>query len=148
MRYKEGKIAIIIDHVGNCFEHGLPDSDHSWSLDSKKKKNANKELIKVCPVCFAVLEPSESICPVCGHVFTPKQRADKVVVEDVELEEITAIDIIKAMPYTAYKTMTTFDEIKAFQSARGYKFGWTLHKCKEQQIEIPGKYNAAKRYLK
>jgi hypothetical protein len=44
--------------------------------------------------------------------------------------------------------MTTFEEIKAFQSARGYKFGWTLHKCKEQHIEIPGKYNSMKRYLK
>ena len=29
MRYRLGKTTTIIDHVGNCFEHGLPDDDSS-----------------------------------------------------------------------------------------------------------------------
>lgn len=36
MRYREGKTAIIIDHVDNVRRHGLPDTPRQWSLKSRK----------------------------------------------------------------------------------------------------------------
>jgi DNA repair protein RadD len=33
----DGSNAIIVDHVGNVFRHGLPDAPHVWSLDSKRR---------------------------------------------------------------------------------------------------------------
>lgn len=33
------KVAVIIDHVGNCFRHGLPNALQEWTLDSKPKRN-------------------------------------------------------------------------------------------------------------
>ena len=32
MRYKEGKTAIILDHVGNYTRHGLPDDEREWKV--------------------------------------------------------------------------------------------------------------------
>ena len=32
------KRAVIIDHVGNVFRHGMPDEERDWTLESKKKK--------------------------------------------------------------------------------------------------------------
>jgi len=43
MRYKPGKTAIIIDHVGNIFEHGFPQDDRAWSLDVKKEEKKNSD---------------------------------------------------------------------------------------------------------
>ena len=33
MRYMPGKMATIIDHVGNCYLHGLPDDNREWTQD-------------------------------------------------------------------------------------------------------------------
>ena len=43
MRYKEGKRAIIIDHVGNYARHGMPDDIREWTLEKKEKRNIKKE---------------------------------------------------------------------------------------------------------
>ena len=45
MRYKPGKEAVIIDHVGNVFRHGFPDDDRVWSLESKKKRQKRKKIV-------------------------------------------------------------------------------------------------------
>ena len=50
MRYMPGKTAIIIDHVGNCYLHGLPDDNREWTLEPKKKQE-NIVKIRECPQC-------------------------------------------------------------------------------------------------
>ncbi|WP_259455663.1 DEAD/DEAH box helicase, partial [Listeria monocytogenes] len=54
MRYRTGKTAIIIDHVGNVNRFGLPDMERKWSLEAKKGSNSNKAEapVKICPDCF------------------------------------------------------------------------------------------------
>lgn len=54
MRYRPGKRAIILDHVGNYARFGMPDDDRLWSLEKRKrniKKEAaeNAEKVKQCP---------------------------------------------------------------------------------------------------
>lgn len=94
MRYKEGKTSIIIDHVGNIREHGLPDAKRVWSLDSKKKQKKAKEeddvSIQTCEECFSSYPAEEgNTCPYCGHVHEV-ERKDKEYVRNAELVEVNS----------------------------------------------------------
>jgi superfamily II DNA or RNA helicase len=72
--------AIVIDHVGNVFRHGLPDRPQQWSLDRRDRrgKGTADDVIPVrsClnPMCAAVYERIHKCCPYCGHVVVPTQR--------------------------------------------------------------------------
>jgi DNA repair protein RadD len=56
----DGSTAVIVDHVGNVFRHGLPDAPHEWSLNSKKRTQANPQQAAAgCRKCQACGE-------VCG----------------------------------------------------------------------------------
>src|SRR4051794_34799722 len=55
----DGSAAIICDHVGNVFRHGLPDAPHAWSLDAKKRTKT--EYNKAASACRT--------CPTCNEVF-------------------------------------------------------------------------------
>ena len=134
MRYKDGKTALILDHVGNYTRHGLPDDTHEWSLAAKKKKKKSSVLVKQCPQCFMVVHNTEAVCPYCGYVFAPQERSETEVVDGVLLEEI------KRRPYDDYRKAKTWDELRLFQQAKGYKFLWAIHKAVELGIEVPGKY--------
>lgn len=140
MRYKENKTAIIIDHVGNVYRHGLPDDNREWSLDAKKKKQQNEIKVKQCPICFAVVNNFETHCPKCGYVFPHNESsASEPEKIETELKRITAEDL-KNLPYNDYKKCTSFEEMENFRKAKKYKFMWTLRKCIELKIEIPSKY--------
>ena len=94
MRYMPGKTAIIIDHVGNCYLHGLPDDDREWTLEPKAKQE-NIVKIRECPECFAVYPPTLEKCPYCGAVAVKEiQRKDKKVV-DIDLVEMKRQDDIR-----------------------------------------------------
>ena len=68
LRYKPDA-AIINDHVNNYMEHGLPCADREWTLDSKRKREAEKiPPSKQCPKCYYVHNPAPK-CPECGHVY-------------------------------------------------------------------------------
>jgi len=94
LRPCEGKTnAIILDHVGNTLRHGLPETEHEWSLEGEKKgarkRKADDEPelpIKQCDHCYAVHAPAPE-CPICGYQYPIKQR--KIEQADGELQEIT-----------------------------------------------------------
>lgn len=63
---------IIIDHVGNVMQHGLPDTTQDWSLDGAAAKTDFDELeipIRQClnPSCLTVFESWTKECPACGQ---------------------------------------------------------------------------------
>ena len=134
MRYKEGKTAIIIDHVGNYLRHGLPDDEREWSLEPKKQKMECKANVKTCPNCFAVVPAGKPVCPNCGYRFRAEQKTLEVI-KGVILQEISE------RPYSDYKKCRTFEELELFRKAKKYKFGWTIHRALEMQIPIPDKYS-------
>ena len=85
--------ALIMDHVNNYIEHGLPCDEREWSLDDRSqwKKSSERAMpTRQCPNCFAVHAPAP-VCPECGHVYTVKPRQVDTV--DGEMEEITSADI-------------------------------------------------------
>ena len=141
MRYKEGKTALIIDHVGNVYRHGLPDDEREWTLEAKKKNAQSNIKVKQCPVCFAILNNFTKECHICGYTF-PKEETETESPKEIEteLKRITAEDLAH-LPYNDYKKCTTFEEIERFRKAKKYKFMWSLRKCIELNIPIPHKYN-------
>ncbi len=59
---------IIIDHVGNVAEHGLPCADVKWTLDRIIKRRDKVNLIRICGnhECNSPYDRTLSECPWCG----------------------------------------------------------------------------------
>lgn len=96
---REGKTAIMIDHVGNVQRFGLPDLDREWSLKgkekSKRKREENELKTRDCQFCYGVFEPSQAIhtaeglaCPYCGELFQTSQQIQKEIDKEAQLVEI------------------------------------------------------------
>lgn len=69
LRPAEGKDAlIIIDHVGNVTEHGLPDARRTWTLDRITKRRDRTNFIRICSniECNAPYDRILTVCPWCG----------------------------------------------------------------------------------
>jgi len=134
------KVAIILDHVGNYTRHGLPDDDREWSLKAKKKKEKSQIAVRQCPNCYRVFRTA-SVCPYCGYEFQHEERPERETVEGVDLEEV------KRLPYGDYHKARNFTQLEIFRKAKGYKFGWSLHKAVELGITLPPKYQWAARKM-
>ena len=145
MRYMQDKTAIIIDHVGNCYLHGLPDDDRKWSLEPKKKQE-NMVKIRECPNCFAVYSPKLDKCPYCGYAAVKEvQRKDKAVVE-IDLVEMKRQDEIKNTKL-ADAVLETWAQVVEFQKLHKYKFAWCIRYAAMNDIPIPSKYNYMRKVI-
>lgn len=145
MRYMPGKTAIIIDHVGNCYLHGLPDDNREWTLEPKAKQE-NIVKIRECPECFAVYPPTLEKCPYCGAVAVKEiQRKDKKVV-DIDLVEMKRQDDIRSTRL-ADAQLETWAEVVEFQKLHKYKFAWAIHYASAHEIPIPHKYDNMRRII-
>lgn len=145
MRYMPGKTAIIIDHVGNCYLHGLPDDDRTWSLEPKKKQE-NMVKIRECPQCYAVYPPTQQKCPYCGYAAVKEiQRKDKEVVE-IDLVEMKRQDDIRNTRLSD-ADLRTWPEVVEFQKLHGYKFAWCIRYAAMNDIPIPNKYSYMRKVI-
>lgn len=133
MRYKSGKSAVIIDHVGNYARFGMPDADRQWTLESRPKKvrqQAEKEVkVLQCPECFYTFQPDDDvkICPVCGYEFPKKERT--LEVEDkTELKEITGF----TLDYSSPKDCRNYQELLKYAEKMHYRKGWAYFQAKER----------------
>lgn len=140
MRYMPNKTAIIIDHVGNCYRHGLPDDEREWSLEPKQKQE-NFVKIRECKNCFAVYPPTKPKCPYCGAEATHEIRKEDKKTVEVDLVELKRQEDIKnTKPNEA--DLKTWDEVVEFQKIHKYHFNWCIRYAKKHGIEIPNKYRA------
>ncbi|MBP7188257.1 MAG: DEAD/DEAH box helicase [Ruminococcus sp.] len=145
MRYMPDKTAIIIDHVGNCYLHGLPDDEREWSLESKKKQE-NTVKIRECPMCFAVYPPTKQKCPYCGYAAVKEiQRKDKAVVE-IDLVEMQRQEDIKNTKYSDL-TAESWSDVERIRKARGYKIQWAVRFAVLHDIAVPHKYDNMRRII-
>ncbi|MDR3561233.1 MAG: DEAD/DEAH box helicase [Negativicutes bacterium] len=130
-----GKVAVIIDHVGNVYRHGLPDEDREWSLEGVKKKSTGPKQefpLRQCDKCYAAHRPAP-VCPICGYVYPvedraePEQKAGQLSeVLDVERRQ-KKIEVGKA------KDVVTLEQI-AMQ--RGYSPHWCRRMCEVKGIKF------------
>ncbi|MBQ1617710.1 MAG: helicase, partial [Ruminococcus sp.] len=138
MRYKPGKRAIIIDHVGNYARFGLPDQDREWTLEGKKRRGRqdNEESLNVrqCPKCFctfASLDDSGKpvrICPQCGFEFPKKERKEIEQEQDAEIVKIEGFTLDLQTP----DDCVSYKELLQYAKKRGYKPGWVYYQAKKR----------------
>src|SRR5579859_601646 len=73
---------IVIDHGGCVLYHGLPETDHEWTLDPKsqidssvRKRMEDGDIATplVCPRCTTTFTKSR-VCPTCGFEFQRKAK--------------------------------------------------------------------------
>ena len=129
MRYQPGKIAKIIDFVGNYTRNPLPDADVEWSLTEsvKKKPKVNDDgdfVIRTCPKCYKVFKTAP-VCPYCGAEYPLHPREIKAH-QDIELARITAEEAervaeAKKAARREQGKAQTFEELLAIGRAKGYK---------------------------
>ena len=129
MRYQPGKVAKIIDAVGNYTRNPMFDAEVEWSLTKSIKKQSalNAEgnfYIRTCPKCFKVFKTAP-VCPYCGAAYPLHPREVKAH-ENIELQRISAEDAAKAEAARKQARMEvgrarTMPELIAIGKERGYK---------------------------
>lgn len=137
LRTSEGKeYALILDHAGNALRHGLPDEVRAWSLDDRPKKEKGKKdeeelMIRQCPACYSVHEPSP-ICPECGHEYETKVR--EIEQREGELVEVDII-AVRATKKREQSDAKTLGDLIALATERGYKnpSAWANHIWRARQ---------------
>lgn len=81
LRPAKGKeYLILIDHVGNVAEHGLPDQYRRWTLDRMARRHRDKiNFIRIClnPACNMVYDRLLHVCPYCGIEDQPATRGSR-----------------------------------------------------------------------
>jgi superfamily II DNA or RNA helicase len=122
LRPQNGKIAIVLDHVGSTVKHGFVDDRRDWSLDSKPKRQRKDEpapSVRQCPKCFAAFKPQPE-CPCCGHIFEEKNR--EIAIKPGELQEMLRQEARERKK--AQAMARTLPELLALAKKKGYKPGW------------------------
>lgn len=144
MRYQPGKIAKIIDCVGNFSRNPLPDADVEWSLTKSIKKETRTDKngdfkIRTCKECFMVF-PTAPVCPFCGATYTMEPKEIKTH-EEIQLERITEekkqeLERLRKKQKREVGMCTTFRELLNIEKERGYKTGWAFRMAKMKGIKI------------
>ena len=78
LRIIEGKPhMILIDHVGNVTEHGLPCSKRRWTLDRIRKTGKKLNFLRICSNidCNSPYDRVHTECPWCGEPAIVAKRA-------------------------------------------------------------------------
>ena len=147
LRPKEGKTAIILDHVNSTRTHGFVDDIRKWSLNSKKKKNKNNQQalsVETCKKCFASYKPQPT-CPVCGYQAQNRERYIKQ--EEGELEELKRKEkqeTEKQQQRILISSARTMEELEMVAKMLGYKKGWAYRVFESRKQKNVPRYKAAK----
>ena len=134
--------AIILDHVGNCDEHGLPYDFQEWSLEGSIKKKGSKknqeEAVRVvmCESCFMHQEPT-SVCIGCGHVMKPPKDNTPKQVEGTLTEITSEILANKKIAKIEVAKTKGIEDLLKIAEQRGYKPGWAhnINLAREKKLE-------------
>ena len=137
LRISPGKShAIILDHVGACATHGLPDDERTWTLDGREKHSDNGKgiTVKICSQCFGAQRPGSKVCRYCGHEFEVESR--QVEQKDGELSEIDVMQLRRERLISQGRCQT-LDELIAEGKRRGYKrpFFWAKYVMNARQAK-------------
>lgn len=130
------KTAIILDHVGNVFRHGLPDAPREWSLDGtvKRKKSEGASVgVRQCLGCYLCHAPAPQ-CPYCGYEY--QMTARQLAAEAGELAEYDAkiIEESKRKKRIELNMCKTIADLKQYAQENGYKPGWVYMRARLKNI--------------
>ncbi|MEG2575649.1 MAG: DEAD/DEAH box helicase family protein [Christensenella sp.] len=136
MRFASGKLAKIIDHVGNYTRHGLPDDERDWTLNGKNKRQRYNEdgtlAVRQCEKCFGTFRTA-AVCPYCGAEYVVKGDELKRV-QDIELKEIEKAE--RKTKRMEVGMCRTYEDLRKVEVERGYKRGWAYIMAKKKGIMV------------
>jgi DNA repair protein RadD len=143
LRPAEGKTdAIILDHSGAVFQHGLPEDRVAWTLDPERKATSPAHTARLtqhegklieCTQCGA-LRLGGKPCPNCG--FLPQRPPRSVFVADGELGLVQGGRAI-GQTYDAETRARWHGMLTYIAEERGYQRGWIAHKYREKFGTFP-----------
>ena len=144
LRPLDGKAdALILDHAGAVFMHGLPDDKIAWTLDSDKRATNTAQSgrsdgmasrLTECPECRAI-RLSGRPCPACG--WRPTPRAEAVEVVEGELARVDRLRRTKSTDWPAADRHNFYRMLAWIAQDRRYQPGWARHKFKEKFGDWP-----------
>jgi DNA repair protein RadD len=117
---------IILDHAGNCVNHGRPDIDREWELRAickGEKRPVGSPISVVCKQCFAVFPHGTRECE-CGYVFGTS--------DNPRIPEVVDGQLVEDAPVKADKRKIAWDGLVAKCKENGYKPGWAKIQFKQQ----------------
>jgi superfamily II DNA or RNA helicase len=127
LRTSPGKShAIILDHAGNCFRHGLATEEREWELTHNKVKAAQQQKwqLRQCENCFAIISNVVDKCPECGNINKPAPKEMKLVAgELIEVDKI--IEFKKQLKREEWNAKT-LNDWQMIAKKRGYNEGWAF----------------------
>ena len=125
--------ALILDHVGNCLRHGMPDAHREWTLEGRKRSrgkaaNDNEPALAVrqCPQCYAAHAPMPR-CPACGYAYPAQAR--EIEQREGQLEEVDPelLEQQRRAKRVEVGKARTREDLERIAAERGYARGW-VHK--------------------
>lgn len=149
----DGSRAVILDHVGNVHNHGMPCASREWSLSIKPKKSS-PALMATCKACFKVFIVSpgwkdgqaqcgdEPGCVFAGLVSekkAPEQIAGELETMLASPEWTRGISLTGAKGPEWFRLLRLADSIEKLREigvARGYKasWAWTVQNSRRQRV--------------
>lgn len=143
MRYQPGKVAKIIDCVGNYTRHGIPTTERCWSLTKPPKKHQNitatgDYAIRCCPFCFKTFKTAP-VCPYCQETYPLTEREIKEK-KNIELQQITEQQMKELEQQKKQKRIEVGKarskaELIRIARERGYSMGWVWKQCQLKGIK-------------
>jgi superfamily II DNA or RNA helicase len=143
LRPAPGKVnAIVLDHSGAVYRHGLPEDPVEWSLSPDHKavapahqarKLRDKKGLLDCPAC-ETLRLGGQPCPNCG--WKPKRRGEFIATAEGELGLVQG-GRAKANEYGPEARQQWHAMLTGVAVERGYKPGWIAHKYREKFGDWP-----------
>lgn len=129
MRPAPGKTrALILDHVGNVYRHGLPDADYPWTLAGRPRRQRGDVTppavqVRQCPRCFAAHVPAPT-CPECGHVYAPTIEPPRQVAGELVEVSRAAVEAERLRLRREVGRARSLAELQAIAERRGYDPRW------------------------
>lgn len=115
--------AVILDHAGNSYLHGLPDDPRAWSLASRPRKRGAPLAVPVrqCPRCYATLPASLAICKYCRCVLHDiaggGREVEQVAGQLVEVDPV----VLRRQRVREQARADSLEDLIALGQSRGYK---------------------------
>lgn len=110
--------ALILDHAGNCFRHGLPQQDREFDLQYGQRNRQSLINLRTCDKCYAIWSGTSNVCPECGNSMPVKERPT--------VTEIPGIALMEADPR---KMFTVEDQQRHFYLRE-------IQKCREKGMKV------------
>jgi DNA repair protein RadD len=134
--------AVILDHSGAVYRHGLPADHVDWKLDpdsqsvspehQTRKKEGGSRLVE-CAKCSA-LRVGGLPCPCCG--FLPVRPAQYMPIGDGDLGLVANGKAVSSS-MTQRERFILHAELRHIENQRSYKRGWAAHQYKAKFGSFP-----------